>query len=174
MFASLKVTMVQSVDLLFYEVIVCFFFFFQAEDGIRDVERSRGLGDVYKRQVSTQSTWGSMMRIDCSNVKGKQLFFYVDYFIASEFDGQFPELSENKELLKSIQRIYTHLLADELSNHKDMKGMAFHNFFSIVPKFFDNTLNNPDNAYKLALFATHDSTILAYLFAFGVTDKKIL
>ena len=25
-------------------------FFFQAEDGIRDVERSRGLGDVYKRQ----------------------------------------------------------------------------------------------------------------------------
>eukprot|EP00831_Metopus_contortus_P027636 TRINITY_DN23188_c0_g1_i4.p2 TRINITY_DN23188_c0_g1~~TRINITY_DN23188_c0_g1_i4.p2 ORF type:complete len:122 (-),score=40.66 TRINITY_DN23188_c0_g1_i4:227-592(-) len=27
-----------------------FFFFFQAEDGIRDVERSRGLGDVYKRQ----------------------------------------------------------------------------------------------------------------------------
>eukprot|EP00831_Metopus_contortus_P070242 TRINITY_DN635_c0_g1_i3.p1 TRINITY_DN635_c0_g1~~TRINITY_DN635_c0_g1_i3.p1 ORF type:complete len:280 (-),score=55.26 TRINITY_DN635_c0_g1_i3:41-880(-) len=33
-------------------VIVCFFFFFfQAEDGIRDVERSRGLGDVYKRQV---------------------------------------------------------------------------------------------------------------------------
>ena len=24
--------------------------FFQAEDGIRDVERSRGLGDVYKRQ----------------------------------------------------------------------------------------------------------------------------
>ena len=27
-----------------------FHFFFQAEDGIRDVERSRGLGDVYKRQ----------------------------------------------------------------------------------------------------------------------------
>ena len=25
--------------------------FFQAEDGIRDVERSRGLGDVYKRQL---------------------------------------------------------------------------------------------------------------------------
>ena len=25
--------------------------FFQAEDGIRDLGRSRGLGDVYKRQV---------------------------------------------------------------------------------------------------------------------------
>ena len=32
-----------------------FEFFFQAEDGIRDVERSRGLGDVYKRQSSIVS-----------------------------------------------------------------------------------------------------------------------
>ena len=31
-------------------VIFCFFFF-QAEDGIRDLVRSRGLGDVYKRQI---------------------------------------------------------------------------------------------------------------------------
>ena len=27
------------------------FFFFQAEDGIRVAQESRGLGDVYKRQV---------------------------------------------------------------------------------------------------------------------------
>ena len=39
-------------------VVVCFcfffvfLFFFQAEDGIRDLVRSRGLGDVYKRQGS--------------------------------------------------------------------------------------------------------------------------
>ena len=33
------------------ENILVFFFFFQAEDGIRDLVRSRGLGDVYKRQV---------------------------------------------------------------------------------------------------------------------------
>ena len=31
-------------------VLSCFIFFFQAEDGIRDLVRSRGLGDVYKRQ----------------------------------------------------------------------------------------------------------------------------
>ena len=30
-------------------------FFFQAEDGIRDLVRSRGLGDVYKRQVLSTS-----------------------------------------------------------------------------------------------------------------------
>ena len=36
-------------------MVVCFFFFyvffFQGEDGIRDLVRSRGLGDVYKRQL---------------------------------------------------------------------------------------------------------------------------
>ena len=30
--------------------VIVHFFFFQAEDGIRDLVRSRGLGDVYKRQ----------------------------------------------------------------------------------------------------------------------------
>ena len=38
----------------FYFSVLFFFlfcvFFFQAEDGIRDLVRSRGLGDVYKRQ----------------------------------------------------------------------------------------------------------------------------
>ncbi len=34
------------------------FFFFQAEDGIRDVERSRGLGDVYKRQDYSGISFG--------------------------------------------------------------------------------------------------------------------
>ena len=38
-------------------VCICVFdviyFFFQAEDGIRDLVRSRGLGDVYKRQNLT-------------------------------------------------------------------------------------------------------------------------
>ena len=33
-----------------YSFFFAYFFFFQAEDGIRDLVRSRGLGDVYKRQ----------------------------------------------------------------------------------------------------------------------------
>ena len=32
-------------------LFIIVFFFFQAEDGIRDLVRSRGLGDVYKRQI---------------------------------------------------------------------------------------------------------------------------
>ena len=41
----------------YYYILYCYLlsgfvcFFFQAEDGIRGLVRSRGLGDVYKRQV---------------------------------------------------------------------------------------------------------------------------
>ena len=34
-----------------YNVVLCMIFFVQAEDGIRDLVRSRGLGDGYKRQA---------------------------------------------------------------------------------------------------------------------------
>ena len=36
---------------MFHTFMIEYFFFFQAEDGIRDFCLSRGLGDVYKRQV---------------------------------------------------------------------------------------------------------------------------
>ena len=44
--------------LLYYTVaVICYLcFFFQAEDGIRDLVRSRGLGDVYKRQRHPRPT----------------------------------------------------------------------------------------------------------------------
>ena len=41
-------------------------FFFQAEDGIRDLVRSRGLGDVYKRQVGDPDDGGAAGRFDQS------------------------------------------------------------------------------------------------------------
>ena len=40
----------------------CFLFFFQAEDGIRDLVRSRGLGDVYKRQVTDSADGANRTR----------------------------------------------------------------------------------------------------------------
>ena len=42
------------------------FFFFQAEDGIRDLVRSRGLGDVYKRQglgCASFMRWGALAQM---------------------------------------------------------------------------------------------------------------
>ena len=46
---------------------VNFVFFFQAEDGIRDLVRSRGLGDVYKRQDEQSAyipVWDVYMVLD--------------------------------------------------------------------------------------------------------------
>ena len=40
-----------SFDVKRLRYVVCGVFFFQAEDGIRYLVRSRGLGDVYKRQI---------------------------------------------------------------------------------------------------------------------------
>ena len=53
-------------------------FFYQAEDGIRDLVRSRGLGDVYKRQV-----------IDCAAQEDRlSLHGHLDV-LSLEFAGQF-------------------------------------------------------------------------------------
>ena len=52
----------------------CFCFFFQAEDGIRYLVRSRGLGDVYKRQAlsNVEITFGTkFLGISCNSVLTK-------------------------------------------------------------------------------------------------------
>ena len=43
---------------------VCFFF--QAEDGIRDAQESRGLGDVYKRQLAENA----VLKLYTSDING--------------------------------------------------------------------------------------------------------
>ena len=48
--------MLYMCDILFCSVII---FFFQAEAGIRDLVRSRGLGDVYKRQCPASPSFYS-------------------------------------------------------------------------------------------------------------------
>ena len=45
------IVIVYIYEFIFVFVFFSVFFFFQAEDGIRDLVRSRGLGDVYKRQL---------------------------------------------------------------------------------------------------------------------------
>ena len=44
---------------MMWDMSASWVFFFQAEDGIRDLVRSRGLGDVYKRQVLRQARRGN-------------------------------------------------------------------------------------------------------------------
>ena len=50
--------------------VMLYFFFFQAEDGIRDLVRSRGLGDVYKRQGYSDS-YVDQLLVDVSGDCGR-------------------------------------------------------------------------------------------------------
>ena len=62
-----------------YEIecgLVVSWFFFQAEDGIRDLVRSRGLGDVYKRQVQRHPVAKHGQGVDFGDGQG-QLRFLV-------------------------------------------------------------------------------------------------
>ena len=51
-------------------------FCFQAEDGIRDLVRSRGLGDVYKRQLPT--ALGDDLKALFFGMNARSLFIRVD------------------------------------------------------------------------------------------------
>ena len=51
-------------------------FFFQAEDGIRDLVRSRGLGDVYKRQGDGRARPGRRRRAR-QGARSSQLRFEI-------------------------------------------------------------------------------------------------
>ena len=91
-------------------------FFFQAEDGIRDLVRSRGLGDVYKRQVehlspmlSLENSYNSQDLNEFDNrVKklcGLVLESAVSYFAEPKFDGgSIALIYENDFLIRAATR----------------------------------------------------------------------
>ena len=61
--------------------------FFQAEDGIRDLVRSRGLGDVYKRQVLDYDVTTS-----ADGILATRCLFYQPQAAAIASDGQMLSL----------------------------------------------------------------------------------
>ena len=63
--------------------VACFYsVFFQAEDGIRDLVRSRGLGDVYKRQATRTvcPDLGQQVSVRCGQHTGLCLHLCPDLF----------------------------------------------------------------------------------------------
>ena len=70
---------------------VCFFFF-QSEDGIRNAQESRGLGDVYKRQLQyiADQQPGTIAPVFCTNARW-QLMEWLN-FISTEVHKGFGPL----------------------------------------------------------------------------------
>ena len=81
-------------------------FFFQAEDGIRDLVRSRGLGDVYKRQLVPVA---ARQRAEANRVQGV------------EAHGQ---ASQPRGVQRARCLLYTSDAADERSS-VDLGGRRF-------------------------------------------------
>ena len=63
-------------------VVVVVVFVFQAEDGIRDLVRSRGLGDVYKRQVQKAFVCDPGHRVSIVTITERE--FHTPYLIRTE------------------------------------------------------------------------------------------
>ena len=72
-------------------------FFFQAEDGIRDLVRSRGLGDVYKRQIEN---------------KGIIISTKTDPIILLEAKLEGKNISSKKQLIQHLKPSVGEYLSD--------------------------------------------------------------
>ena len=74
-------------------------FFFQAEDGIRDAQESRGLGDVYKRQQEGRQEEGASRHLPVSIF----LFFIFIFTIFSySLLTEASPLSVSPEILSMV------------------------------------------------------------------------
>ena len=76
--------------------VLCFFF--QAEDGIRDLVRSRGLGDVYKRQILSGS-----VRRDGSSRFGKANRYAVFPAISAAWNVSGESFFDNIDVISHLK-----------------------------------------------------------------------
>ena len=90
------------------------FFFFQAEDGIRDRSPSRGLGDVYKRQGMDSYNLRNMKRMLPNDTENK-IHLLLDWsdnprdiadpWYTGDFDKTYNDVLEGcTALLKEIKK----------------------------------------------------------------------
>ena len=72
-------------------------FFFQAEDGIRDLVRSRGLGDVYKRQDQYFATLEIKGKQEAQVIYFNSILYEPKYFVYSGFKKDLQKLFDKSK-----------------------------------------------------------------------------
>ena len=81
---------------------ICDDFFFQAEDGIRDLVRSRGLGDVYKRQVIRAGNKDIIIVFSGGDKKFYRIFYENNTFGHKEIGGYIQTKQTNSIVNKDL------------------------------------------------------------------------
>ena len=100
-------------------------FFFQAEDGIRDQPRSRGLGDVYKRQDASKLKMFNVVvgsftiKTNASNLQESLVADGYNAFLAQNAKGMyrvivgsFDDRPSATELRESVKAKYPNRFSD--------------------------------------------------------------
>eukprot|EP00831_Metopus_contortus_P085383 TRINITY_DN9925_c0_g1_i1.p2 TRINITY_DN9925_c0_g1~~TRINITY_DN9925_c0_g1_i1.p2 ORF type:complete len:126 (+),score=16.95 TRINITY_DN9925_c0_g1_i1:105-482(+) len=100
-------------------LILFFFFFFQAEDGIRDVERSRGLGDVYKRQRLIRAIRRQNLQI----IVGSIIILAIINVPAMRMIGN-NNININMQILEDSINVQNHLAVSIKDQQKHNNGLS--------------------------------------------------
>eukprot|EP00658_Telonema_sp_P-2_P064686 TRINITY_DN5386_c0_g1_i8.p1 TRINITY_DN5386_c0_g1~~TRINITY_DN5386_c0_g1_i8.p1 ORF type:complete len:264 (+),score=90.62 TRINITY_DN5386_c0_g1_i8:61-852(+) len=120
--------------------MIFFFFFFQAEDGIRDAQESRGLGDVYKRQgqkvldigcgagrIAHYAATLTGARVSGFNIDGDQILNAIEYanqtgmadqldFKVGDHHKPFQYEDESFDAAYSFQALWPFIKKDQLDS----------------------------------------------------------
>eukprot|EP00826_Nyctotherus_ovalis_P049983 TRINITY_DN6080_c0_g2_i2.p1 TRINITY_DN6080_c0_g2~~TRINITY_DN6080_c0_g2_i2.p1 ORF type:complete len:432 (+),score=89.49 TRINITY_DN6080_c0_g2_i2:220-1515(+) len=123
--------------------------------------------DKYKKHLYEAC---DMFHINCKASPHTKAFFYADYFLASEFDNQLPQLTKKPDLVDQLLRLYSEIMAGEMSMDPIMNNIAMHDFAKVFEDYFENAISGKAKT-KMVVYGTHDSTLVAYLIALAV-DKK--
>ena len=135
-------------------------FFFQAEDGIRDLRMSRGLGDVYKRQIKKY-----LPLINQQVNKYLQLMdFYINFSLDEEFnetvqspiheDFSYSSFSEGEKMRIDLALLFTWREVARMKNSVNTNLL-------IMDEVFDSSLDGvgTEDFLKIIRFIIKDANI---------------
>lgn len=124
--------------------------------------------DKYKKYLHETC---DMFKADCTASASARAFFIADYFLASEFDNQLQNLTKRPDLVDQLLRLYSEIMAGEMSMSPVMNNIAMHDFAKVFEDHFENAISGKRKT-KMVVYGTHDSTLVAYLIALAV-DKSV-
>lgn len=135
-----------------------------------DFYKSQEFQAAYKKYEANITAICGLLNVNCSAYTPNQYFALVDYLLAAEFDGQLPMITEKPEYVDALERFYADMMKGELTLKELPRKVTMYNFSRTIPAFAKKVMeHDKDFKPKLALFATHDSTLISFLNGLGAS-----